>query len=252
MRHPRKLKSRLNTLPTLVLCLLALCAPFAPAGAQDAAQPKVVAQHVPAYPPSAVAARAWGKVVVEVRIDEGGGVSGAEVKSGHPMLRKAAAEAAARWRFEPAARGGGERTAALTFEFDLDPGCGGAPVFRTPYHAEVRPTADAPLAISDTESHIPEGSEGKRCPVHRLRLARDKVEIIYGLVMFDPDYFRAEERRFPYASTAAYGGCVIEMFVNPCDGRQFQRSPKYAEVLYCPRCRAAKRDWEKRHKGPRG
>lgn len=241
------MKPRLVALLTLGVCLLAISTPLAPAGAQEVAQPKVTASHAPDYPPVARYAGWTGKVVVEVKVDAAGAVTVAQSKGGHPFLVKPAEEAARRWRFEPAP-GAAERTALLTFDFG-EPSCDGVPVMRSPYHMEVGPAFEPP---QDTVSYIPEDFEHKRCPLHRQRLNRDKVEIIYGLVLFKPEYVKAEKRRFPYANDAAYGGCVITTVTNPCTGKEVLSDPKFAEVMYCRRCRAAKQAWAKTHRQTRG
>ena len=67
-------------------------------GAIDA---KAASKPEPPYPPLARAARASGKVVVEVVVDERGRVTAATTKSGHPLLRAAAESAARQARFSP-------------------------------------------------------------------------------------------------------------------------------------------------------
>jgi TonB family protein len=55
----------------------------------------------PAYPPLAKAAKISGSVVVEVTLDEEGGVISARAISGHPLLKDAAVDAARGWKFTP-------------------------------------------------------------------------------------------------------------------------------------------------------
>lgn len=62
---------------------------------------KAVSKPQPAYPPVATAARASGTVVVEVLVDETGGVVSAKSISGHPLLQQAAVDAAKHARFSP-------------------------------------------------------------------------------------------------------------------------------------------------------
>jgi TonB family protein len=57
----------------------------------------------PAYPPTARAVRAAGKVVVNVEVATDGHVEKAEAVSGHPLLKAAAAQAALQAKFKPAA-----------------------------------------------------------------------------------------------------------------------------------------------------
>lgn len=55
----------------------------------------------PSYPPLAKAAKASGKVVVEVEVDEYGKVLWAAARSGHPLLHAAAVAAARQAEFKP-------------------------------------------------------------------------------------------------------------------------------------------------------
>jgi TonB family protein len=71
----------------------------------------------PKYPPLAALASVSGTVVVRATIDESGGVLRADVLSGHDLLRGAAAEAARKWKFEPAAVQ--TRTSTIRFRFVL-------------------------------------------------------------------------------------------------------------------------------------
>jgi TonB family protein len=80
--------------------------PFTPA---DTARPVVSAEldslaidvPVPAYPPAARAAKAAGKVTVEVEIDDAGRVVAAKAVAGHPLLTEAALSAARSSKFRP-------------------------------------------------------------------------------------------------------------------------------------------------------
>jgi hypothetical protein len=79
------------------------------------------------------------------------------------------------------------------------------------------------------------GDEEKVCPVHHVPLKKEKLQIVYGLVI-DPcstfDRAKASGEYFPYANSVVYGGCVI-----------FPDSPKEEEVLYCPKCREVEKTW---------
>jgi len=251
MRDSKSLKRRLTALLAFALPLLACLLPAAPVKSQDAAGMKVLASQAPAYPRVAEAIRASGKVVVLLVVNADGKVTNAEAVSGHPVLRRASEEAAARWNFEPASRGAQWRTARLTFDFILEPQCNVEPAFRSPYEVEVRPTFDTYNA-SDTEDDRPTGAHNKHCPIHRLRLKEDKVEIAYGLMGYKPGFLEAEKKLFPYANTSVGGGCMIDMAKNPCTGEEVQMSPKFALVLYCPKCRAAQKRWSNAHPWPRG
>jgi TonB family protein len=75
------------------------------------------------YPPIARAARASGKVVVRVTVDESGRVILASAMIGHPLLRAAAEAAARQARFAPTVRGGRpvKVIGTLTYEFEPPP-----------------------------------------------------------------------------------------------------------------------------------
>jgi TonB family protein len=75
----------------------------------------------PVYPAAAKAARAEGSVVVFITVDENGNVSAASASSGHPLLRKAAEDAALKATFPPAQAGGApvKVSGMLTFSFVL-------------------------------------------------------------------------------------------------------------------------------------
>lgn len=88
------------------------------AGALDA---KALSKPEPAYPNVAKAARASGKVVVQVTVDESGQVILASPVSGHPLLQGAALAAARRARFAPTVQGGkpAKVIGTLTYDFKL-------------------------------------------------------------------------------------------------------------------------------------
>ena len=62
---------------------------------------KATSLPTPDYPPIARQAKASGIVTVQVMVDEGGNVIGAEAVSGHPLLRAAAVKAARDAKFSP-------------------------------------------------------------------------------------------------------------------------------------------------------
>jgi len=85
-------------------------------------QPAVSKKTVkPDYPAIARSARIYGKVIVEVTINEQGGVSTARAIEGPPVLRQAAIDAAKQWKFEPARRGSRAvvDTVKIAFNFTL-------------------------------------------------------------------------------------------------------------------------------------
>jgi TonB family protein len=73
----------------------------------------------PAYPSVARAARATGKVVVRVTVDESGRVILASAMSGHPLLRAAAEAAARQARFAPTVRNGRPVKAMGTLAYEF-------------------------------------------------------------------------------------------------------------------------------------
>jgi len=100
--------------PRITLCwLLLICSLFA-CGTETTSVKAAVA---PEYPPLAVAGRVSGVVTVRVVIDDTGAVTQAGVVQGHPMLKKAALDAAQKWRFEA----GSASTVSLKFDFTVLP-----------------------------------------------------------------------------------------------------------------------------------
>lgn len=68
----------------------------------------------PAYPATARAVKASGRVEVAVEIDEKGGVTSASATTGHPLLRRAAEEAARQARFKPS---GAKTKGVIVYDF---------------------------------------------------------------------------------------------------------------------------------------
>jgi hypothetical protein len=195
---------------------------------------EVVSTTPPVIPRLAVIVNVTTDVVVDLRVGESGAVESAEVAEGHPLLREATKSACLSWRFAPASTPA--RIVRLTFVYAelqrKDP----PRVLILPYHIEL-PVAFAPFR--DTVSYVPEdfARTGRRCEVHKISLRRDKVPIMYGLVGFKFGYLRARKALFPHSAEVAYGGCVID-----------DSSPKFAEVIYCSKCRAAEKRWSKVHR----
>jgi len=75
----------------------------------------------PDYPALAKTAHVEGDVVVEITIGEDGGVAGARVISGHPLLQASALSAAKRWKFKPTLLNNTavKVSGVLTFRFKL-------------------------------------------------------------------------------------------------------------------------------------
>lgn len=92
------------------------------------------------------------------------------------------------------------------------------------------------VSISDVGTRRVAGDdEVKICPVHHVPLQKETLKIAYGLVPGEAcDLIRdkAAEQFFPYANSVVNGGCVTD-----------PDSPKTADVLYCPKCRAAEKAW---------
>lgn len=68
------------------------------------------------------------------------------------------------------------------------------------------------------------------CSLHRVKLQLSIVPIEYGLVVLDD---RDASTNFPHSSWVYYGGCVIDCY-------------EKAEVLYCPKCRKAELEWQRK------
>ncbi|MBV9926586.1 MAG: TonB family protein [Acidobacteria bacterium] len=85
---------------------------------------KAVAKPLPAYPPVAKAASAQGTVTVQVVVDEQGHVTSASAVSGHPLLQRAAVEAARQAQFSPTLLSGQpvKVSGVITYNFALTNG----------------------------------------------------------------------------------------------------------------------------------
>jgi TonB family protein len=83
---------------------------------------KAISKPQPPYPSIAKAARASGTVVVQVTVDETGGVTSARAVSGHPLLQQAAAAAARQAKFTPTLLSGKpvKVSGVLTYNFVLE------------------------------------------------------------------------------------------------------------------------------------
>lgn len=90
--------------------------------AGDVLNGKVLNKPVPPYPPIAKAARAQGMVQVQVLIDEEGNVIEAKAISGHPLLQRAAVEAARGAKFTPTRLSGQpvRVSGVITYNFVLE------------------------------------------------------------------------------------------------------------------------------------
>jgi TonB family protein len=81
-----------------------------------------IERKTPAYPPLAKNIRLQGPVVVEIVVSPEGRVESARALSGHPLLTKAAVDAASGWRFHPTLLNGVavRVTGLITFNFNLN------------------------------------------------------------------------------------------------------------------------------------
>jgi len=225
----------------LYLVPLSLLVGFAPKlqTPKSDVSPKVLEAKAPIYSPVALSAHASGKVEIEVEIDPSGAVVSTNRISGHPLLYFAARPAALGWRFESDPAHGSNRTVRLEFDFDIDASRCKPVTTITPYHLRIAPSPPPEVA-----NYI-RGDEEKYCEVHGTRLREDRVDIIYGLAV-SKGYEQAEKTKFPHANAEILGDCLVE--TETCDGVERQLSPKYAKVLYCPKCRLAQQKWLQAHR----
>jgi|GEM_PF-1900684 len=83
-------------------------------------QPVVIKAVAPnSYPPIAAAAKAEGKVIVEVTVNAKGKVKAARAIEGAALLQQLSVKTAKQWQFAPVSDDSKERTARLTFVFRL-------------------------------------------------------------------------------------------------------------------------------------
>ncbi len=123
----------MKSLVCLAACLFALTSALAQSQSPQNSKPRyikvsggvlqgiVIKKVSPLYPPIAKAARASGKVEVQITVSEQGKVIEATVVSGHPLLRDAAVAAAKQWVFKPTELSGVpvKVQGVLTFNFTL-------------------------------------------------------------------------------------------------------------------------------------
>ncbi|HJP95845.1 MAG TPA: energy transducer TonB [Candidatus Saccharimonadales bacterium] len=232
------MKSRITILFTLVFFIavfsLAKSKPSVWMQSQAAKDPQIISAVAPAIPLLADRARVSSNVIIELEINSSGKVLSAEVIEGHPLLRNATLKACLQWRFSSAEVA--RRTVRLTFIYPKPSLEGSLHIVVLPYGIELQANLEPP---PETVSYIPvDYQAGKaRCQVHRTALEIDKVKIVYGLVGFKAGYSEAARQLFPHSNKVYYGGCVLT-----------DDSPKYAEVLYCRRCREAEAKWSIEHR----
>jgi hypothetical protein len=207
-----------------------------PAGkAQTSELPAIVSTSTPYVDPVFIRSGVGGNVVVDVTLDSEGNVANTNVLEGYPILRPITRRALLLWRFvsDPAA----QRVIRLTFVYPQAGESG--PIMVLPYHRQLR---DHPPGHEQSliESRIPrDWSPSKdRCKVHGEFFKKGTLEIEYGLPAHDIEYEKAEKKLFPFAHSSALGGCLLSI-----DYYTEKIRPRYAELLYCSKCRAAEKKW---------
>lgn len=111
--------------------------------------PKIIKSDMPKYPPAARAVRAYGNVVILVKIDSEGQVVSENVITGHPLLRGVSLRALRKWVFERSASSSG-REATITFVYLLsDAEKPGVKRYNNPYRPIIIPP---PVTIHETHS----------------------------------------------------------------------------------------------------
>jgi TonB family protein len=119
--------------------------------------PAVLEQQQPAYPPGASPGGPRGDVAVNVQIDPAGNVTSVALTRGlAPPVDRAALEAASRWRFRPALRGGVGVPSRVQLVFHFEPPAVAAPLLVAPAPAAppVAPTP-APGIEPTTRETVP-------------------------------------------------------------------------------------------------
>jgi TonB family protein len=189
----------------------------------------------PLYPPLAYRARITGTVEVDLTVDLDGKVQSTRLVNGHPLLAGASEKAASSWRFERTQDTRTTRVVRVWLAYKLvQTDTEGEETISSlfpPNRIEI--AKRLPGVISYLPSRLGE-SKDFTCKVHRETMSEDTVPIVYGLTDSESAAFKARERLFPNANLSVSGGCVVE-------------SPRFAKVLYCPKCRSAAVDWQKRN-----
>jgi TonB family protein len=188
---------------------------------------------------------AIGEVTVVVVVNAEGAVEEATVVDAPsvPLLESWARAAALKWEFKPTP-GSWSRSYRLTFSFDGDKLSDAPRGVQSSYenpltlHVVYNKLSVVHLDRSFSESNPP------RCTVHDSPMTVQMVPVHYGLLIGvssdDPsydvvvEYWDAREHLFPNARDAFNRGCIVS-------------SETSAEVLECPACRDAKREWLSDH-----
>ena len=121
----------------------------------------------PVYPPVARAAKAEGRVTVEVTVNEEGKVESARAVDGHPLLREAAVDAARQWEFAPTKLSNQPVKVAgrISFNFTLSK------------HEGASGVGTPPPAPAAGEPPAPVGAMMMRLPAHGPRFEETKESL---------------------------------------------------------------------------
>jgi hypothetical protein len=130
---------RMKKFLTFVFLLVSILVVNAQEQSSIKEQPKVIKAIAPKYPPAAVAVKAESQVIIDVKVNQNGEVVSADVKSGHPLLRKISENAAKKWLFEPFTNSKSNQKATLifSFRFSKDKKDEAVTVFKQPFEMEV-------------------------------------------------------------------------------------------------------------------
>ena len=77
------------------------------------------------------------------------------------------------------------------------------------------------------------------CNVHHVEMNKEKVPIIYGLIIEEPGVgpnYKTRMKRFPFADRFSLGGCVV-----------MENSPEEELIYVCPACLVAQQRWIEDH-----
>ncbi len=175
---------------------------------------------------------------LKIEIDTIGKVISSHFNSGHPLLMAASKDALSQWQFEVQKNSIDVRTLEV---YSRD-----AKVKISPYDISLDVSYECPnenqsaLPVSDTRQEIK-----VQCKVHKKLLKREIVDVVYGLQSYRRGFLKAQERYFPNDNFYFGGGCVI---MTDTYGRCEMGPAKFAIASFCQKCRAASKNWVKRHK----
>lgn len=219
---------------------------------------EVVSAVSPRYPPIALAARAEGRVLVEVTVDDRGQPVATKSFEGHPLLRNAAEESALLWRFNPTSEGGSPREVRVYFDFRIEAveatKAETAAKLTGPNQYELIYRYSTVRPLERVEGSIPE----RKCPLHAEVMKLDVVPVSYGCpagkVIYRNNnpvniwrnlrrkwakrssYEEVQRKHFPESNTRIWIGGEADLRVTK------------TETLYCPKCRQVEANWCRRHR----